>query len=403
VSTRPARRRGPRRAALALAAVGAIALVAVAVIAGRAVSDPGEAPRAETPGTLLSIEPLTAGIPADARAWRIVHTSRDARDGSTIPVSALVLVPRDPPPGPMPVIAWAHGTTGIERGCAPTLSGSPLFGFPAARDVLARGWAVVATDYPGLGTPGGHPYLVGEAAGRAVLDAIRASRDPRVPAGLSGEVVVWGHSQGAHAALFAGQIAPAYAPDVPLAGVAALAPPTDLPALVRDVEDSPTGKLYLSQAVVAWARHYPALSVDEAIVDGEEEAVAAVARGCLNGPSAVLTLAGAGLLPERILEPGLWRRPDWAAALRANVPAGPVAAPLLIAQGARDQVVPAAQTRADVAARCADDATVRYREYPRADHLSVLRASRAELLDWTAARIAGAAAPRTCPGPAARR
>jgi hypothetical protein len=263
--------------------------------------------------------------------------------------------------------------------------------------VIARGWAIVATDYPGLGTPGGHPYLVGEAAGRAVLDAVRAARDDRLPVATSREVVVWGHSQGAHAALFAGRIADAYAPDVPLAGVAALAPPTDLPALVRDVEDSPTGKLYLSEAVVAWSRHYPALSLEEAIVDGQEDAVAAVARGCLNGPSAVLTLTGAGLLPERILEPGLWRRPEWAAALRENVPDGPVTSPLLVAQGGRDQVVPAAQTRADAAARCAAGASVRYREYDRADHLSVLRAAGPELIGWTAARLAGAVPRRACP------
>ena len=34
---------------------------------------------------------------------------------------------------------------------------------PELARLLARGWVVVATDYPGLGTPGPHPYLVGQS------------------------------------------------------------------------------------------------------------------------------------------------------------------------------------------------------------------------------------------------
>jgi hypothetical protein len=34
-----------------------------------------------------------------------------------------------------------------------------------------------ATDYPGLGTPGVHAYLMGESEGRAVLDSVRAARN----------------------------------------------------------------------------------------------------------------------------------------------------------------------------------------------------------------------------------
>ena len=44
-------------------------------------------------------------------------------------------------------------------------------------DMLARGYVVVATDYPGLGVPGQiHPYLIGVSEGRAVLDSVRAAR-----------------------------------------------------------------------------------------------------------------------------------------------------------------------------------------------------------------------------------
>ena len=41
---------------------------------------------------------------------------------------------------------------------------------------IKAGYAVVRTDYDGLGTPGVHQYLVGTSEGRSVLDAVRAAR-----------------------------------------------------------------------------------------------------------------------------------------------------------------------------------------------------------------------------------
>jgi hypothetical protein len=55
--------------------------------------------------------------------------------------------------------------------------------------------------YQGLGTPGKHPYLIGEAEGRSVLDIVSAARqlDPKI--GL--RFLISGHSQGGQSALFA--------------------------------------------------------------------------------------------------------------------------------------------------------------------------------------------------------
>ncbi len=82
---------------------------------------------------------------------------------------------------------------------------------------MALDYVVVATDYPGLGTPGPHPYLIGESEGRAVLDSVRAARAiEKAHAGK--RFVVWGHSQGGHAALFAGELARRYAPELSSSG-----------------------------------------------------------------------------------------------------------------------------------------------------------------------------------------
>ena len=179
--------------------------------------------------------------------------------------------------------------------------------------------------------------------------------------------------------------------------MAALAPPTDLPALVREVESSPTGRLYLAEAVVAWSRYYPDLDLSDALLPGREDAVARIADRCLTGPAALLTLAEASLLPDRVLTPGLWERPAWRRALEANVPDDPIGAPLLVAQGGADVVVPAAQTRANVAARCARGERVRLRVDDRADHLSILTSAADELTTWTRARFAGSAGEGDCP------
>src|SRR5690606_11859805 len=123
-------------------------------------------------------------------------------------------------------------TTGIARPCAPSNTADPLKGIPDMTGALEQGWVIALTDYPGLGTPSPHPYLVGESEGRAVLDSVRAvhALDDELGLGvdLDDRYAIWGHSQGGQAALFAGQLAADYLGDHPLVGVAALAPATKL-------------------------------------------------------------------------------------------------------------------------------------------------------------------------------
>src|SRR3984957_4326151 len=152
------------------------------------------------PGTLLQAQPMP-GAPDGASAWRILYSSTGL-SGEPIPVSGVVMGPPPPaPPGGRPVVAWAHPTTGVVSRCAPSLARVFFDSVQGLRDMLARGYVVAATDYPGLGTPETHPYLVGVSEGRAVLDSVRAAR--RVSGADAGvRYVVWGHSQGGHAALY---------------------------------------------------------------------------------------------------------------------------------------------------------------------------------------------------------
>ncbi|NTU81277.1 MAG: hypothetical protein HGA45_18165, partial [Chloroflexales bacterium] len=183
-------------AALALLFSLAVAALSLRAHQGAPMVDAFYRPPADlpsAPGALLRVEPFTRALPPTAQAWRVLYTTTRA-DGVPAVASSLVVAPANPPPGSRPVIAWAHGTTGVDETCAPSLLKDP-FGAgatPALDQVIANGWVLVATDYIGLGTEGPHAYLVGPQAGRAVLDAVRAAR--QMPAlSLSDQTVVWGH------------------------------------------------------------------------------------------------------------------------------------------------------------------------------------------------------------------
>ena len=123
--------------------------------------------------------------------------------------------------------------------------------------MIEQGAVVAATDYPGLGTPGPHPYLVGDSEARAVIDSVRAARSlPNVGSGNS--FAVWGHSQGGQASLYTGLIAKTYAPELNLVGVAAAAPATSLVTLMGDDFKTSGGKNLTAMTLWSWARVYDA-------------------------------------------------------------------------------------------------------------------------------------------------
>jgi hypothetical protein len=149
---------------------------------------------AGAPGEVLRIEPDADG-PKGARSMRVLYRSTGLK-GEPQAVSALVVIPDGPAPaGGRNVVAWAHPTTGVVPDCAPSLQPDWRKTIPGLEEMVAAGWVVVATDYPGLGTPGVHPYLVGPSEAQAVVDSVRAAR--RIPeAGAGDRFAVWGHSQG---------------------------------------------------------------------------------------------------------------------------------------------------------------------------------------------------------------
>jgi uncharacterized membrane protein HdeD (DUF308 family)/acetyl esterase/lipase len=386
-----------------LGALVALVLVLASVVVQRGVPRPDafyDPPEdlPSTAGQLLRSEPFTSDeIPSGAHAWRILYTTTRG-EGRPAVASGLVVAPVSSTPSP--VVAWAHGTTGAASGCAPTvlpdgLGAGAMF---VQDDVLAQGWAMVAPDYTGLGTAGPHPYLIGQGEGRSVLDAVRAAHQ-LTAVDLADETVVWGHSQGGHAALWAGMLASTYAPELQIVGVAALAPASNLPALVDVVENVTGGELFASYVVEGYTAEYPDVRFDDLVRPGARIIVREMAQRCLAEPGVLVSV-----LTSVALDKPIWSGDPSSGVfldrLIENVPSGRIAVPLLIGQGADDGLVTPGAQQAYVDDRCAAGYPVDYRTYPGRGHVPLVEADSPlipDLLAWTTDRFAGEPAVDTCP------
>ena len=349
-----------------------------------------------TPGELLRVQPFARDLPQGTQAWRILYTTT-RENGAPAVASAIVVAPVAATGASHPVLAWMHGTTGIAEGCAPSLLEHPFDGVPALDTVLRRGWIVVATDYAGLGTAGPHHYLVGADEAHSALDSIRAVRELH-DVSTTNNVVVWGHSQGGHAALWAAILSASYAPDVHVAGVAALAPATDLPVLVERSQETTIGKILSSYIVMAYSAAYEDVVPSKTLRFGTWLLAKDISRRCLDGASATPLATEASLLSRSIFE----NSPTLGALgkrLTENIPYGRIDVPVLIAQGLDDDLVLPSVQQAFVRRACAKDPTVSYYTYAGRDHVSLLASDSpliADLMTWSQDKLLGATSPTGC-------
>ncbi|WP_296246918.1 alpha/beta fold hydrolase [uncultured Stenotrophomonas sp.] len=351
----------------------------------------GCAPGLAAPGKLLEAV-ATDGAPAGAMAWRIRYETTDVDGDPTQSTGVLVA-----PDGPSPVqgrdiVAWAHGTVGIDSACTPIRS---LDQIPGLADMLARGWVVVASDYPGLGTRGPHAYLAGDAAAAAVLDSVRAAT--ALPAaGASRSFAVWGHSQGGHAALFSAQRARSYAPDLQLQGVVAVSPPTDLAANMQHADTTVRGLLTAFTAR-SWSRVYGAdlSTIANATTRGVIERATS---GCEGDPFSAAALVRLLRLRARLGSLDLGGRAPWDGLMARNsitaLAAG--SAPLLLVQSDADGLVATPVTWRFFEQSCKRGAAVNYLRLPDTGHATTAIASADRAIAWIAERFSGQAAGSDC-------
>lgn len=345
--------------------------------------------RAAPPGTLISATPVIA--PAGARGWKVLYHSRSL-NGRDVEVSGVVVAPTSkPPPGGRPVVTWAHGTHGLAEMCAPSQAIDSTYRITGITPLLKAGYVVAATDYEGLGTPGPTRYLVGASEARDVLDIVRAAQQLRAT-GASATTLVYGHSEGGQAALFAGQIAPTYAPDLHVLGVVAVAPVSDLSDLLPVASRAAPLVGYLVMTAVGLHTTYP-IDLSAILTPQTIANLGVVDRLCSDD----LIDYYAQFAPSQVVGPNPLAAPGVAAALQ-NDRAGNVAtpAPLLVIQGGQDALVPKAETDTFVQRTCAVGDHVDYRVYPGADHVGARDVSVNDVAAWMGQRVAGVPAASTC-------
>lgn len=333
------------------------------------------------PGTVLRRQRITTDT-GPGTSWRIMYASTD-RNGAPIPVTGTVRVPDgDRPDGGWPLVTWAHGTTGSADACAP----SRLLHRGAADDLAADGIVVASTDYEGLGTPGLHPYLDGPSEGRATLDIVAAAGSlPGVE--LSGQVAIWGHSQGGHAALFARQMAAERLDGFDVVGTVAFAPPSNVAAAMTAILTALQPKTFGVLALAGIAATDPAADLRSVLTPQAAAAAEAVVdHACVVEVGRAMRAFGGDQV--------VVARPDqtspWAERLAESEPAMVAGdGPLLLVHAADDTTVPAAMSATVKERTCARRETTQRWLAASGGHSGVVGDSWQAARRWTLDRFAG--------------
>ena len=353
---------------------------------------PGDVIRSR-PSTFF-LDPLRlAAAPADV--WQILYRSTTAL-GQPTAVSGTVLVPRTPFAGPRPIVAYAPGTQGWGDQCAPSkeMAGGTFDEAFAVSNLLNRGWAVVVTDYPGLGTPGDETYGVGIPEGYAVLDSLRAaSRLGAAGLDRSAPVAIEGYSQGGGAADWAAQLQAAYAPELGLAGVAGGGTPANLQAVAANINGS-LFFAFLAGSAIGFNAAYPSLDLPALLTDEGRAALARLDTECQL--TALVEFAGQRIEDFTVDHTNPISRPDWTAVVDSNNLGGiGPAVPLLEYHGLFDEVIPYRVETTLHDQYCASGVRTRLSTY-LTGHALTQEVAQRDVVGWLGDRLAGVPAAGDC-------
>ena len=348
-----------------------------------AITGPGRLLRSELAGDYV--------LPPSATAVRILYHSLDA-SGRDVATSGVVLIPSGKAPaGGWPVIAWAHGTSGVARQCAPSAMKDVYYGEEGLYDFLKAGFAVVATDYHGLGTEGPHQYINKLAQAQDVVYSLAAARE--AVRDLGPRWVVDGHSQGGLAAWGVAELE-ARLKDSNYLGAVSVAGAVSMPQLLANTNGSSVARFYAAFMAFGLQARNPGLRPDEVLTDQEMRHYEAVTReGCWY-------YGYASYLKEpkyAAFQPGLAELPAMKRFVEENsVGRAPIAGPVLVIAGEGDQSVPIDAVRAAVGTACKARLPVTFRSYPGLDHDPVMINSTPDQIAWIRARFAGEPAGDNC-------
>jgi pimeloyl-ACP methyl ester carboxylesterase len=335
------------------------------------------------PGELIRSEPIDQyNLPYELSALRILYYSRTT-NGEDVAVSAVVLIPDGKPPaGGWPVITWAHEFRGAARQCAPSLMKN-LGAGPILAMYANLGYAVVATDYSGLGADSGKPVLDMQSNAFDVIYSVAAARAAVKEIGPKWIAV--GPFQGGMAAVAVAESNvrdPNYLGSVATSGVA------DAQEAYQRFAQGSSNRMLLVLASTVKAL-YPEFQVSDILKGTAIPAYQWVAQTC-----------GGETEPEftnGMLKPGWEDNRFVKEFFSRNIPGQkPARGPLLVISGEADPAIPTEMTGKTVARMCRQGSRILFLKYPDLDASGVMGASVADQISWIKARFAGYVAPGNC-------
>lgn len=345
------------------------------------------------PGTLLRQEALNPEqtVPNAAGSTRLLYSSSDGlADGGSIVVSGALFLPAgDPPEGGWPLLLWSHGTVGIADKCAPTWTGYVPFHQEHLSEWLSEGYAIVASDYQGLGTQGTHPYLATRPAAFSNLDVIRAVQSADFP--VSDRVVLAGQSQGAGAAIATAGYAPDYAPELDIRAVVATGVPFFTPdallavqaARPNDQVDPMLGYNFLALTLIEQID--PEFRVEDYVSEQALPLARGVTEICNRDMRAKITEAGLTYNKTFTTPP---TEPLRQAFERMQFPSLQLPVPVFVGVGSDDRDTPPRMQAGFVKAACAAGSSIEAHFFEGFDHLTVLNHSQSKSKPFVARAFA---------------
>lgn len=342
------------------------------------------------PGTVLKQRSVTVtglGIPLPVRSTQLLVRSSDTHD-RPVAVASTLMVPLTPYPGTRPLLSYQQAIDSLGDQCNPsyTLRTGTMQEIALLAQGLMQGWAVVTTDFQGPR----NAYGAGRMAGHAVLDGIRGALQQN---GFSGRTPVgmWGYSGGGQATTWAAELAPTYAPELPIKGVAAGGVPADLVKVLRKVDGTLFSGVVFA-AVFATSREYPELAT---LFNDNGRATAERIKDMCQIELAA-TLAGRRL-SEFTSSPDPLSDPVAKAVLEDDAlgNAAPTA-PVFLFHAYFDELIPVDVGRQLKADYCAAGTKVQYYEDYVTEHIGLDITAAPAAVAYLGARFAGRPAPTNC-------
>jgi pimeloyl-ACP methyl ester carboxylesterase len=332
------------------------------------------------PGQLLRQEPLQAhqSVPGASENIRLLYSSTDGleTEAPIVVSGGLFLPPGTAPKDGWPLLLWSHGTVGIADICAPTWTGYVPFHNEHLEQWLGEGYAIVTSDYQGLGTKGTHPYLATKPAAYSNLDVIRAVQSADFP--ISNKVVLAGQSQGAGAAIATAGHAPIYAPELEIKAVVATGIPFFTPeALIavqearpNDAVDPMLGYNFLALTLIGLID--PDFEIETYVSDEALPIAQSVTTICNRDMRTKIT--DAGLTYNKTFKK-IPSEPLKQAFSQMQFPTLNLPVPIFVGTGSIDRDTPPRMQAGFVKKACARGSVIEANLYEGFDHLTVLNQS----------------------------